>query len=624
VRGLSEPTVLFCHVSGSAAVAFMSYTNMTSLLDANLYHTTNNTVKTMMSSVVSATLPKTNNTHFTKPVNFTLEHTAKLKPEGNLSCVYWKDTEWVVDGCYIVSSNNACTICSCVHLSTFSLIMETNKGYFISTSQIDLLEEILKSTFTELPQDVVIDTLMKVMIDSVIKETSDWHNLAHVNDILAANEKLVSALVTYTETYRVIPITLPNLEIQIFMIGPNASLTTIPPLNTSTSYLEIDLVGIAKKNNGSAAVALISYTNVTNMLVADDFVTAENTNKTMMSTVVSATLMKTTKTALTKPVNLTMKHIAEFRPEGILSCVYWDNTRWTMDGCYLLLSNSTHSVCSCDHLSTFALIMQINLEGESDFSLELLNTVAVVVGLVFLSLALLTFALCRRNPRVNNIARMNLCLNLFLAHLLFLLTQSFLQYIRPVQVVCAVVAGVLHFLYLSAFLWMFIEAVLLFISVKNLTKIRSKQTGLLNRKYLIVIGYAVPLIVVGVSAGLVHGGYGSEKCWIKADTHFVWSFLGPVCCILTLNLIIFIFIIISLRATLARQPRDHSQSKRMKTIVFKTLVQFVILGCPWILGFFTKDNKVLEIVFLCLNSQQGTFIFLVHCVLNQEVSHLLF
>ena len=57
----------------------------------------------------------------------------------------------------------------------------------------------------------MIDTLIKVMNDSVIKGTSDWHSLAHVNDILAANEKLVSALVTYTETYRVIPITLPNL-----------------------------------------------------------------------------------------------------------------------------------------------------------------------------------------------------------------------------------------------------------------------------------------------------------------------------------------------------------------------------------------------------------------------------
>uniref|UniRef100_A0A8B9GU03 Uncharacterized protein n=1 Tax=Astyanax mexicanus TaxID=7994 RepID=A0A8B9GU03_ASTMX len=49
-----------------------------------------------------------------------------------------------------------------------------------------------------------------------------------------------------------------------------------------------------------------------------------------------------------------------------------------------------------------------------------------------------------------------------------------------------------------------------------------------------------------------------------------------------------------------------------------------ILGCPWILGFFIDGSPVLEMVFLFLNSQQGTFIFLVYCVLNQEVSRCLF
>ncbi|KAL0159423.1 hypothetical protein M9458_043148, partial [Cirrhinus mrigala] len=53
-------------------------------------------------------------------------------------------------------------------------------------------------------------------------------------------------------------------------------------------------------------------------------------------------------------------------------------------------------------------------------------------------------------------------------------------------------------------------------------------------------------------------------------------------------------------------------------MVFKTLAQFVVLGCPWILGFFTNGSKELEILFLILNSQQGTFIFLIYCALNNE------
>jgi len=72
--------------------------------------------------------------------------------------------------------------------------------------------------------------------------------------------------------------------------------------------------------------------------------------------------------------------------------------------------------------------------SQSDSLLELLNLVCVIVGLVFFSLALLTFALCQWSPGVNNVARVNICITLLLAHLLFLLTQQFLSLIRPQQV----------------------------------------------------------------------------------------------------------------------------------------------------------------------------------------------
>ncbi|XP_051559469.1 uncharacterized protein LOC127444239 [Myxocyprinus asiaticus] len=99
-----------------------------------------------------------------------------------------------------------------------------------------------------------------------------------------------------------------------------------------------------------------------------------------------------------------------------------------------------------------------------DAMMKILNVVAVIVGLVFLSLALLTFAFYRWNPGVNNVARINICLSLLLAHLLFLLTQQSLNYIHPNQVLCAVISGIMHFFFLSSFVWMLIEAVLLFMS----------------------------------------------------------------------------------------------------------------------------------------------------------------
>ncbi|XP_058613197.1 adhesion G protein-coupled receptor E3-like [Onychostoma macrolepis] len=404
------------------------------------------------------------------------------------------------------------------------------------------------------------------------------------------------------------------------MVGPQVAFEKIPRLDTTNSSVAIDLIGIAKNNNErSAAVAFMSYNTMENLLKPDFFKTSNNTVKTMMSTVISATLPKTTNTNLTKPVNFTFKHIREFVPSGSLSCVYWNISEWIVDGCSVLKTNSSYTVCSCIHLSTFALIMQTSHPAESDSQLDLLNLVCVIMGLVFFSLALLTFHLCQWSSGVNNVARINICISLLLAHLLFLLTQRFLSLIRPQQVLCAVISGLLHFLFLSGFVWMFIESVMLFICVKNLSQISSKKREVLSSGFLCVIGYAVALVVVCVSVGLVPEGYGSEHCWIKIEKGFIWSFLGPVCVILVSNTILFVKIIITLSSKLTNLNAEVSQMKQTKIIVFKTLAQFVVLGCSWILGFFTKGSKVLEILFLILNSQQGTFIFLIYCVLNDEV-----
>lgn len=57
-------------IIGQATVAFMSYTNLANILEPR-FNTFTDTTKTIMSVVVSATLPKTT---FTEPVNFTLKH----------------------------------------------------------------------------------------------------------------------------------------------------------------------------------------------------------------------------------------------------------------------------------------------------------------------------------------------------------------------------------------------------------------------------------------------------------------------------------------------------------------------------------------------------------------------
>ncbi|XP_065130645.1 adhesion G protein-coupled receptor E3-like [Paramisgurnus dabryanus] len=485
----------------------------------------------------------------------------------------------------------------------------------------NLLDQLEKITVLDLT-NVTMD-MDKVFSTSEKINTSSDDPKKQASDVLKVSEKLVSTLVKSTNTYANVSFTRAAVEAHVFVVGPQANLDKIPQLNTLNASIDIDLIGIARNNLnlGSAAVAFMSYSTMEDLLKPDFFNTSDNTVKTMMSTVISATLPKTTNKTLTKPVNFTLRHIRKINDSGNLSCVYWNISEWIVDGCSVVKINSSYTVCSCVHLSTFALIMQTSRSPSEDNSqpMESMNMVFVIVCLVFTSLALLTFAFCRWKPGVNNVARINLCISLLSAHLLFLLTQQFINLIKPHKELCAVISGALHFFFLSCFVWMFIEAVLLFICVKNISQISSRQRAMLNKGFLIVIGYAIDFVIVGVSAGLVPEGYGSEKCWIKVERGFIWSFLGPVCFILAINMILFISIIISLNLTLKNLNLDVSHIRQTKITVFKTLAQFVIFGCPWFLGFFITNSKMIEILFLILNSQQGTFIFLVYCVLNNEV-----
>ncbi|KAL6481978.1 hypothetical protein MHYP_G00100580 [Metynnis hypsauchen] len=295
----------------------------------------------------------------------------------------------------------------------------------------------------------------------------------------------------------------------------------------------------------------------------------------------SAILYNTTKMQLSRSVNVILQNSSEVGSESSLFCSIWEYNKLMDGSCSIIAIDSSHSVCSCVYQE---------ITGHRGFTGDKVE----VVGHLTVQARDLAFR----------------------------------KKITEAQVVCAMLAGFLHFLFLSSFVWMFTDAILLFISAKNLTKIRSRQKKMLGWKYLTVIGYVVPLVVVGVSVAAVPNGYSSEECWLNNNRGFYWSFLGPVYFILAANVILFIAIFITVTFSLKglnneilQRTETQDDKKLIRTVLFKTMAQFFILGCPWILGLSIHSSIVLEIIFVILISQQGTAIFLVHCILNQEVSH---
>uniref|UniRef100_A0A8C5EK75 Uncharacterized protein n=1 Tax=Gouania willdenowi TaxID=441366 RepID=A0A8C5EK75_GOUWI len=366
---------------------------------------------------------------------------------------------------------------------------------------------------------------------------------------------------------------------------------------------------------GSAAVAFMTLNGMETLLSHQYF---ETKNKTeMYSDVITAIIPSMNHTNLSEPVNFTLYHKqvhlqvthslkkVEAGEEGETTSM-----RWSVDGCWVAHTNENFTVCSCSHLSTFALILQIG---------KVLQIVCVAVGLFFFALAILTFLLCSWNPKINNTARLHLCLNLGLSHLLLLWSDRYLEE----EVACTVMAGILHFLVVASFVWMLLEAVQLYLLVRRLSKVQVIQKDGLPWPLLYLIGYGVPFVVVGVSALVYSDGYGPTEagaCWLSQTKSFNWALTGPVIAVLALNCLLFFATLWSLSPTLANMRSNVSQSKDTRVIIFKIVAQFVILGCTWVLGLY-QTNLFFQVLFIVLNSQQGTFLYIVHCLLNKEVKH---
>ncbi|KAJ8385883.1 hypothetical protein AAFF_G00179490 [Aldrovandia affinis] len=461
-------------------------------------------------------------------------------------------------------------------------------------------------------------TTALLVTDNMSPEDGEDNSAEAASVILKISERLVSALVEPTKTQSKKTVKTPSMEINIHVIGPEGNITEVPALNAKENIMTINLPAIAKNNNGSVAAVLMSVSGM-EKLMSPSFFRTENVTE-MYSDIITATLLKTNDTELPEPVNFTIHHKKKYQA-GLVTCVYWEDKglekHWSVKGCTASFSDENHTVCSCTHLSTFAILLQTEEQHakEGDPLLEWINLVCMCVGLAFLALAILSFLFCSWNPKINNTARLHLSICLFSAHLLFMVGMSQTEN----TVLCAVIAGMLHFLFLSSFVWMLLETVQLFLLVRCLAKVQVIQREGLESWYLLLIGYGAPVVVVGVSAGVFSDGYGSkEQCWLEKDKNFQWSFIGPVCSILALNLVSFCVIIWSLKPTLVNMKSNISQARDTRLIVFKIVAQFFILGCAWILGFF-QSSTVLKYLFIVLNSQQGTFIFVVHCLLNKEV-----
>uniref|UniRef100_A0A452GJ10 Adhesion G protein-coupled receptor E1 n=1 Tax=Gopherus agassizii TaxID=38772 RepID=A0A452GJ10_9SAUR len=316
---------------------------------------------------------------------------------------------------------------------------------------------------------------------------------------------------------------------------------------------------------------------------------------------------------LSRPANFTLLYRQGAKtPSAGPVCIYWkavaESGSWSLDGCTTVHTNGTHTTCSCDHLSIFTVLMAPTAESSP---LTIITYVGLTLSLLCLFLAILTFLLCHSIRNVSTSLHLQLCLCLFLANLLFL-----------TQVACAVIAGLLHDLFLACFTWMLLEGLHLFLTVRKLKVVNYTSASRFKKRFMYLFGYGFPALVVAISAGVNSEGYRtSTHCWLSLERGFHWSFLGPVCAIILINIMFFVLTLWILRNGLSSLNADVSTVRDHRLLTFKAIAQLFIPGCTQSLGLLqvSPAATVMAYLFTIVSSLQGAFIFLVHCLLNDQV-----
>ncbi|XP_042105723.1 adhesion G protein-coupled receptor E3 isoform X2 [Ovis aries] len=509
------------------------------------------------------------------------------------------------------------THCTCNH----GYNSESREKYF--TYRFETCEEITPSKTTNSTKEMqrIIETIESLLTNKTVLE--EKRNITStVTDILQTVESDVLNTALKAPDQEIQKVQKSTVAVETRVVTDNCSKEVTFSLNAQVNSMEIHCKDVIQGNiQGASAVAFISYSSLGNIINATFFEEMNEKDQVYLkSQVVSAAIGPRKNTPLSQPVILSFQHM-KVKPGVKNFCVYWKGTkeggRWSKDGCALRQENETHTICSSTHLSSFAVLMALHGQ-EEDPALTVITYVGLSLSLLCLLLAALTFLLCKAIQNTSTSLHLQLSLCLFLAHLLFLTAIDRTEN----KVLCAVIAGALHYLYLASFTWMLLEGLHLFLTARNLAVVNYSSVNRLMKWLMFPVGYGVPAVIVAISAASRPHLYGTpDRCWLHLDQKFIWAFLGPVCAIICVNFVFFLMVFWILKRKLSSLNSEVSTIRNIKMLTFKATAQLFILGCTWFLGLLQVGPaaRVMAYLFTIINSLQGVFIFLVYCLLSQQV-----
>ncbi|CAL8267433.1 unnamed protein product [Merluccius merluccius] len=358
----------------------------------------------------------------------------------------------------------------------------------------------------------------------------------------------------------------------------------------------------------------------------------------LISGILGASVANLSLTGLQDNITVNLRNTEPIPGNHVAICVFWDfdfnsgSGGWNSDGCLLQNSTDKETICSCNHLTSFGILLDLSREPITDRTqaniLTYITYIGCGVSAIFLCLTLLTYLLFEKLRKdMPSKILIQLSLALLLLNLVFLV-DAWLALYPEVEGLCISTAWFLHYFLLASFTWMGLEAVHMYLA---LVKVFNTYVSHYMLKFS-VVGWGVPMAVVIiviavdkdnyglVTYGKFNDGSSDGFCWLRSDVAFYVAVVAYFCVMFAFNFVMFVVVMVQLHRILRQNPHSAQHSSLLQDMR-KVAGLTVLLGLTWGFAFFAWGpvNLAFMYLFAIFNSLQGFFIFVFHCAVKENV-----
>ncbi|KAK0059281.1 adhesion G protein-coupled receptor E3 [Biomphalaria pfeifferi] len=442
-----------------------------------------------------------------------------------------------------------------------------------------------------------METLTKTVDKLLAADDSVWMEVSRDNvstdpgaQLLLSMEEITQTIFK-SETFTEVTVKTENIELEIKQETTNQ--IRYPDPKSTERGNEIQFSQIKEE---TFKYSIIVYKNVSEKFTVQKF-TDNKENRAKVPEGTTEVLNSDNKTALKQICSYLVRSSKE--------------STWATDGCETRLVQDKVT-CSCQHLTNFAVLMSRYEADETQWSvLSFISAIGISISLVSLSVTIAVYGLMWRYVKSDrSVLNIHLCVVLLIGYIVFIIGISKTE--NPTT--CALIAGLLHFSFLTVFFVMLAQGILI---LKTVTSVSSTSIV----KFLYPLMYGGPSIVVVVSVAVTQGaGYGTHKiCWFDPKSDLLWAFVGPAFSVVLVNVVILIAVLRIMQTSHALMDKDVK--KKTKSLLRSVCVLTPILGLTWTFGVLSIsiDNIVFQYLFAVSNSLQGVLIFIFQCLLQYQV-----